>query len=117
MRKAMVGLIVGTLVLGQAVVAVAATVKPSAPISAVAGRINNRAVLGLMAAQGAADACVPKSAEDKSCKGSQGGDDGNGGGGSGGGLPIVLVGVGVVGGIAAAAGGGGGGGGNGPSSS
>ncbi len=102
MRKAMAALVFGTLVLGQTVSAIAATAKPAAPTAAVAGRINNRAVLGLTAAQGAADTCVPKSAEDKSCETGEGK-----GGGGGSGLPVVLGIAGAVGlGIAAGAGGG-----------
>lgn len=104
MRKAMAALVLGTLVLGQTVSAIAATAKPAAPTAAVAGRINNRAVLGLTAAQGAADSCVPKSAEDKSCEAGEG--NGKGGGG-GNGLPVVLGIAGAIGlGVAAGAGGG-----------
>lgn len=109
MRKAITALVLGTAVLGQSVIAMAATAKPAGPVAAVAGRINNRAVLSVAAAQGAADACVPKNAEDKSCEGNNGGGNNNNGGGGGGTLPIVLVGVGVIAGVGAAAGGGGGG--------
>lgn len=110
MRKALTALVLGTVVLGQSVVAIAATVKPASPAAAVAGRINNRAVLSVAAAQGAADACVPKNDQDKSCEGEGANHGGSGGGGT---LPLVAAGVAAA--VAAAAAGGGGGG-KGPSS-
>lgn len=112
MRKAIAGLLLGAVALGAAVNAVAATALPTAPGKPVAfGQLNNRAVLGLAAAQ--EKECTPDAAG-KGCE--PGGEDGGGGGG-GNALPIVL-GIGAVAGIVGvAAGGGGGGGSNGGSPS
>lgn len=112
MRKTLAALVVGTLVLGQAISAVAATAKPAAPAPAATkfGQINNRAVLGLVALQGSNETCTPKSPEDKSCEATNNGGLNDGDSTT---LPVIL-GAGAAGiAIAAAAGGGGG---KGPSS-
>lgn len=106
MRKAMAALMLGTFVLGQSVVASAAAANPKAPVSAVAGRINNRAVLGVAAAQGASDVCVPADANDRHCDV----DPNNRTTPSGNVLPIVAVGIGVAVAVGVAAGGNGKGG-------
>lgn len=101
MRKAIAGLLLGAVALGGAVNAVAATALPVAPAKPIAfGQLNNRAVLGLAAAQG--KECTPDAAG-KGCE--PGGEDGGGGGG-GSALPIVL-GVAAAGAIVGVAAGGG----------
>jgi hypothetical protein len=118
MRKVMAALVLGSLALGQSAVAAAPVVKPVS--AAAVGTVNNRAVLGLVAMQGASnEVCRPKDAQDKSCERTGNGNNGNNGNGGGGGMGgggLVIGLLAVVGGIAAAAGGGGGGGGNNPSS-
>lgn len=61
MRKAIAGILIGCVALSGAAGAVAATSVPMAPVKPVSfGELNNRAVLGLAAAQAAE--CTPDSA-------------------------------------------------------
>lgn len=112
MRKAIAGLLLGAVALGLAANAVAATAVPVTPAKpAEFGRINNRAVLGLAAAQ--ETECTP----DANGKGCEPGEVEGGGGGNA--LPIVagLGALGVIVGVAAGGGSGSGGGNGGPPSS
>lgn len=83
---------------GLLVVQTAAAAPVSTKSASVAGRINNQAVIGVVGAAGAANACAP---DDKDCEANKGG---NGGGGS---VAPVVLGVLLAGGIAAGVGGGG----------
>lgn len=100
MRKTIAGLMIGVLALGSAAGAVAATAVPFEPVkSAEFGQINNRAVLGLTAAQ--AEECTPDSAGNGCPPGGEEGGFLNGNA-----LPVI-AGIGVVAiGVAVAAGGG-----------
>lgn len=102
MRKSIAGLMIGAFAVSSAVGAMAAVSVPLAPVETTQfGQLNNRAVLGLAAAQ--APACTPDSNGEGCPAGSEEGGflDGNA-------LPVV-AGVGaVVAGIVLASGGGGG---------
>lgn len=100
MRKAIAGLLIGCVALSGAASAIAATSANFTPVQPVAfGEANNRAVLGLAAAQG--EACTPNSAGEGCAPGGEEGGflDGNG--------LLVVGGLGAVGvAVAVAAGGG-----------
>lgn len=108
MRKAIAGILIGCVALSGAAGAFAASSAPFTPVQPAAfGELNNRAVLGLAAAQG--ETCTPDSAGNGCAPGNEGGGflDGNG--------LLLVAGVGAVA-IGAAVAGGGGGGSGSPSS-
>jgi hypothetical protein len=100
MRKTIAGLMIGVLAISTAGGAMAAAAVPFVPVEPVQfGQLNNRAVLGLAAAQ--TEPCTPDS-NGNGC--ALGGEEG---GFSGSNAALVVAGVGVVAiGIAVASGGG-----------